>query len=324
MASDGFLNQLWQRFTLYEVQFNPLLLTECKQRFKKKILVSALIGGMLKVGHLVRSMANQRLVHPIEKGILTDHKLNVDIKKLVPPAAISPDSISQRPAPSWWTNVLDIEARNIKVYECTKSINSLVCSELCLLRCPDRCCMNWTLYDNADCLSSTQTKCLNLHQICLYTQTLSDLARLIGEMTEWPIHFIIFESVNTSLKVPMHLNCLGSMVDSVNILLLNPNPFPLTVVLQEKDSGATSVAVPKKRGRKMRHKVSGRCQLTFNIGSGKVMCIANKTTSNWNIYTVSATNPNYILCVMGRYDMDNKKLLRGKELTRFCPVSNAD
>ena len=126
------------------------------------------------------------------------------------------------------------------------------------------------------------TKCMSLHQLCLYTQTLHDLGTHINLMTNWPIHFIVCGSVNSDSKIPMHLNCLGAMVDNVNILILNPNPFPVTLVLQEKVTASSSST-------KIRNKISGKCQLTFIMTTGSVMCVANNMVKNWDVYSISQT-----------------------------------
>ena len=281
---------------------------------------------MLKGEQLVKTMAEQRLIQPIEKGLLERHNLKLDLKNAVPPLPVEPDSISQQQHGTWWKCILDGNARNVNVYECTQPLSWLMCSEICLLKCSKRCCMNWTLYDRTDCISSKNTKCTDLHQICLYTQTLHSLGEDIKLMTSWPIHFIICESINSGSKVPMHLNSLGAMVDNCNILILNPNQFPITLILQEKSTGSSSpVQYPKKRGRKIRNKVSGKCQLSFVMRTGSVMCIANSTVKYWDVYSICEESPNYLLCVMGRYNMRNwliSKMLSGKMMQTFAPAKD--
>lgn len=278
---------------------------------------------MLEVQKMVRLMSDHRLVRPIEKGLSTEKHLQVDTRKLLPPSMEASDNISQKESGSWWNTILNMEIRKVQVYECTSPIDTLLSSALCLLKCPERCCMNWTMYNRIDCISTTLTKCVRLHQLGLYTQTLHDLGAEIGRLAEWPIHFIICESVNSAQIFPMHLNRLGSMVDSSNILVVNPNPFDLTLVLQEKSDISKDKSHPKKRGRKSRNTASGLCQLTFPIKSCKVMCIANKTVDNWDIHCVCDVTHNYILCVMGRYNMGNwffENLLRGKLMEHFVHI----
>lgn len=269
-------------------------------------------------------MAEHRFVLPIEKGLHTTHHIQVDAKSLLPAQPTGTDGVGERDSASWWNSVLDLPNRNISVFECVEVVDRLTCSELTLLKCSERCCMNWTIYDKTDCLASKDTSCDNLHQLSLYTTTLGCLERFIARLTNWPLHFIICESINTNTKENIKLNRLGAMIDSTNIILLNPNLFPIVLLLQEKIESckARQSHLPKKRGRKMLNKLTGTCQMPIVMDPGKVACLTANTIKNWDVYSISNTNPNYMLCVMGRYDMSNwliKKLLRGKEMGTFHP-----
>lgn len=264
-------------------------------------------------------MAEHRFVEPIEKGLLTEYGVRVDAKATVPASDCAHDSISKKTAGSWWYKVIDIPAKGITVFECDESISSDLCSELCLLKCSDRCCMNWTTYDETDCIQSDRTSCNRLHQLSLYTHTLGELGKNMSRLTDWPVHFIICESLNSTIKEAMHLNRLGSMVDTFNVLVLNPNPFPFTIILHEK-SRVKSDSGPKKRGRKMLNRMVGTCQMSINVEPCKVLCITNDTLKHWDVYSVTSSCSNYMVCILGRYDLNNwliKRILQGKDRDRF-------
>lgn len=277
---------------------------------------------MLTLHNLVESMAEQRFVEPIEKSLLTEYGLRVDTKAVVPVQEAADDSICKKGECSWWNKVLDVSAKDVTVFECADVLESSLCAELCLLKCSQRCCMNWTTYNTTNCMDNKNTSCIRLHQLSLYTHTLSELGKSVARLTEWPVHFITCESVNSEVKEPMHLNKLRSLVDTFNILILNPNPFPITIILQEKPRPRlpSSQKTPKKRGRKMVNRVVGTCQMSISVNSGRIICITNNTINHWNIYSVSFSIPNYMVCVLGRYDLSNwliKKMLQGKNTDKF-------
>lgn len=247
-------------------------------------------------------MVDQHFVHPIQKGLLDTYQVKVDVKTTLPPCPPPVDSISSMGEGSLWNKVLHIEPRDVCMYECTEKRPPDLSGELCLLMCEDRCCMNWTLYDKTDCISTKHTTCVKLHQLCLYTDTLRGLSCIIRSMTQWPVDFIIYESVNSSAKISMHLNWLGGMVDMHNVLLMNPNPFPVTVIMQEKEnrvSNATNRHIPRKRGRKTIYRITGACQVSTDMTSGAVLCIAESTLKRWEVLTSCPKNPNYTVCIAG-------------------------
>lgn len=276
---------------------------------------------MLNLVNMVSRMADQRFVQPLEKGLLNDYSLDVDVKSIVPKPVVQSESIGTRSS-SWWLPVFNSEKMAAKVFESVETMNADLCKEVELLKCADRCCMNWTMYDNTSCITSKSTSCNSLHQMSLCNQTLKALGDSISVMTEWEVHFIMCESVSSLYKEPMHLNSLDSLVDSGNILVLNPNDFVVTIILQEKSNGLLDSRRkrPKSKGRKLHR--TGCCQMSINIMPRKVICLSDKTILNWNIYSVSS-NANYILCVMGRYDLNNwliKSMLDGKKLCTYTPI----
>lgn len=284
---------------------------------------------MTDIVWLVRAMTEQHFVKPVEKVLLADHSLKVDLKALVPPPPLPKDSVSFRKDEMWWNVVMDVGAKDIEVYESATSFPKAMCEELCLLRCPERCCMNWTMYDSTEFISTKCTSCTKLHPMGVYSAILKRLGDIIGEMTTWPIDFIIYESMNSGSKIPMHLNFIGSLIDTNNILIFNPNPFPITMLLQEKDAAAkhASKHAPKKRGRKTTYKISGHCQVSLIMRVGAVMCLTSNMVKRWDILTVSSVHKNYSVCIAGRYDMANwltGKYMKDRKMESFRPTARLD
>lgn len=273
---------------------------------------------MLQLKHMVNTMANQRFVQPVEKGLESDHGLVVDIASVVI-AGEEKDKVKS--LCSWWSPLLNLPVDSVHVFESLDEVDSELCDQVMLLKCTDRCCMNWSLYDQTSCINSSSTKCDRLHQLSLCNQTLNELGKVMRIMTEWDIHFIMCESISSIHKVPMHLNRLDSLADFDSVLVLNPNNFPITILLQEKVVLKAPVR-HKKKGKRTSCKTTGSCQMSIKVSPRKVICLTKQTVLYWKVYAASLV-ANYMVCVMGRYDTRNwlvNNILDGKKLQTYKHV----
>lgn len=268
------------------------------------------------VGRLVQ----HRFVLPVEKALHAEYHISTNVESLVPAPEPATDSIG-RTESTWWVPTLNIPSKKIKVYECSEKIDSALCNELCLLQCRKRCCVTWTKYAKTSSVLSSNTACTDLHQHSLYGQTLKDLEASVLHMTNWDVHFIMCESITGGAKEALHINRLDNLVDSGNILLLNPNPANVSIVLQLKPlcTFQQCSTKPRKRGRKMNARSCGVCQMNITLEAGKMICLTEDTVRNWKMYSVS-TGEFYILCIMGRFDLNNwfiDSFLKGKRLKAY-------
>lgn len=187
---------------------------------------------MIPLRRTVDRMAEQRFVQPLQKGLLSDYNVAADVRNVVQdeePANLSAELESK--GNSWWVPLKNVLHRDIKVFESLNTVEETLCSEHALLKCKSRCCMTWTMYDRTSCINSRNTACDSLHQNTLYNQTLKDLGDVVFTMTEWDMHFAMCESFQGSGMSLMHLNSLDSMVDCSNVLVMNPNSFPVLIIL---------------------------------------------------------------------------------------------
>lgn len=239
---------------------------------------------------------------------------NIPINRTVPTSEI-------RESSSLWLPIMTNDGKFIKIYEALEVLSDSICKQIQMIKCQERCCMNWSVYHDISCVSSRNTKCSRLHQICLCNQILKDLSDDIQALTRWDLHFIMCESMSSSSKEALHLNRLNPIVDFNNLMLINPNSFPITVILNERLVDKHEKHQSKRRGGCSGGK-PGSCQISIILLPGKILCFTEETVLHWKIYSASSIS-NYIVCVMGRYNtkhwiVDN--LLSGKRLSCYSNV----